>query len=275
MEAVYELSWEKYLLMVDTIFRSPRFIASLASMKTIYPVTDNDNILAALIASKTQLLITTEPDEHSIVCMNVIDTGETINKYHNPKIALISRIKLDVLNQYHTSNMYIRFPWENIKKNMGESIRYLIGVSGGNTKELDMVPENIITVIEKVTDGYDKKLVIQKRKVKEASIINDTYRIFSIDDSNGLPFYGTLKITYLPSGIAITNMAEIVDHYSHRFTNPNKLISDVCSVIQRKVSPKGIVLKLSAVSVWKKFNNETGMVKLTDTKGDTKKLWKV
>lgn len=275
MEEQFIMSWEQYMETIDNVLKFPKVHAALASMKSFYPATDNDHILAAVCAAKTGKSVANELDSHSIVVTNVVDTGTSINRYKNPKIILISRQKIDALNRYYNSNLYIKFPWEKTDKNIEDAIRYIIGTVGGDTKNLDDLPPKLSIMFETMFDGYGKKVRPKRYVLKSKTAQSFKRRFFSIDDESCLPIYGTVHLAYFPFKYGISNPEEVIDFYTHRFTNPNTITEDICEAVNKRIKPKGIVVKVTGISVCNKFNRQDGRVNAVATKGDNRLLRKV
>lgn len=276
MEEQFAMPWNQYMEMVDKVLEFPKVHAALVSMKSFYPATENDHILAALCASKTGKEVANELDKHSIVVTNVVDTGTSIGRYpNNPRIILISRQKVDALNRYYNSNLYIKFPWEKTDKNLEDSIRYIIGTVGGDTSKLNDLPPKLCTMFETMFDGYGKNVRPKRYVLKSNTAQTVKRRFFSVDDESCLPIYGTVHLAYFPSKHGISNPEEIIDFYTHRFTNPNTITEDICEAVNKRIKPKGIVVKVTGINVCNKFNRQDGRVNAVATKGDNRLLRKV
>lgn len=86
------------------------------------------------------------------------------------------------------------------------------------------------------SEGYDE-MVVQT---------NITF--FSLCEHHLLPFFGTGTIAYIPNKniIGLSKLARMLDHYSHRLQNQERITAQVADRLAKATKPKGVGVSLTA-----------------------------
>lgn len=100
--------------------------------------------------------------------------------------------------------------------------------------EFTSLPEFSPTVFE--SEGYDE-MVVQT---------NITF--YSLCEHHLLPFFGTGTIAYIPDKhiIGLSKLARMLDHFSHRLQNQERITSQVADYLQKTTKAKGVGVVLNA-----------------------------
>lgn len=100
--------------------------------------------------------------------------------------------------------------------------------------EFTSPPEFSPTIFE--SEGYDE-MVVQT---------NITF--YSLCEHHLLPFFGTGTIAYIPDKhiIGLSKLARMLDHFSHRLQNQERITSQVADYLQKTTKAKGVGVVLNA-----------------------------
>lgn len=91
-----------------------------------------------------------------------------------------------------------------------------------------------ITVFD--NDGYDEM------------VVQSNIPFFSLCEHHLLPFFGQGTVAYIPDEkiVGLSKLTRILDHFSRRLQNQERITTDVASLISTELSPKGVGVALNA-----------------------------
>jgi GTP cyclohydrolase I len=95
-------------------------------------------------------------------------------------------------------------------------------------------PEDILTEFE--PEGYD------------GMIMDTPIPFYSLCELHWLPFHGNAAVGYIPDKkiVGISKLARVVDTYSRRLQNQERLTMQICNLLERALSPKGVIVVMKA-----------------------------
>ena len=95
-------------------------------------------------------------------------------------------------------------------------------------------PEDFLTVFE--SDGYDQIVLL------------DNIELYSVCEHHMLPFHGVAHVAYIPDGkiVGISKLARIVDMYSKRLQNQERITQQVTEALMIHLKPKGAACIIEA-----------------------------
>ena len=95
-------------------------------------------------------------------------------------------------------------------------------------------PENVLTVFD--DEKYDEMIVCKN------------IEFYSMCEHHMLPFFGVAHIGYIPNGkiIGLSKLPRIVEIYSRRLQNQERLTSQVASCLKKLLDPKGVAVVMEA-----------------------------
>jgi hypothetical protein len=106
------LNWNDIEIMIDRII--PKI--DVTKYDGIYGLPRGGLIPAVIISHKTKIPYTNNITSKTLVIDDIIDSGNTLKKYSNDKITLISRhpqeINVIATGHIEYSNKWFVFPWE-------------------------------------------------------------------------------------------------------------------------------------------------------------------
>jgi len=91
-----------------------------------------------------------------------------------------------------------------------------------------------VTVFD--SEGYDQMILLKKTE------------FYSTCEHHLQPFFGQAHIAYIPGDkiIGISKLARILDHFSKRLQNQERITGQVADYIMEKLSPRGVGVILEA-----------------------------
>ncbi len=134
-----------------------------------------------------------------------------------------------------------------------DAIRHILKNIGENPDREDLreTPERIARMHEEIFSGYkeDPRKVLKKFKANgyDEMILVKNIEYFSTCEHHMVPFFGVAHIAYLP-GEYITGLSKlprIVDIFSKRLQNQERLTVEIADTIQKELSPRGVAVQLS------------------------------
>lgn len=95
-------------------------------------------------------------------------------------------------------------------------------------------PEDVLTVFE--SEGYDEMIVVKD------------IEFYSTCEHHMLPFFGKAHVAYVPREkiIGLSKMPRLVDIFSRRMQNQERITMQVADALQELLDPKGVAVVLEA-----------------------------
>ena len=95
-------------------------------------------------------------------------------------------------------------------------------------------PEEILTVFE--NEGYDEMIIVKD------------IEMYSTCEHHLLPFYGKAHIGYIPDKkiIGLSKLPRLVEIFSRRMQNQERLTSQIARTLQKLLEPKGVGVVVEA-----------------------------
>lgn len=133
-------------------------------------------------------------------------------------------------------------------------IRELIEFVGEDPERegLMQTPRRVIKSYQTLFSGYGKKpedvlTVFEDEKYDEMIIVRDI-EFFSTCEHHMLPFFGKVHVGYIPDGkiIGLSKIPRLIEIYSRRLQNQERMTSQIAKSIQEILSPKGVGVVVEA-----------------------------
>ncbi len=140
------------------------------------------------------------------------------------------------------------------KTDIEKAVEALIASLGENVGRagLSKTPRRVARAYEKVFSGYGKKpqdvlTVFEDRHYDEMIVVKDV-EFFSTCEHHMLAFFGKAHIGYIPNGkiIGLSKIPRLVEIYSRRLQNQERLTMDIATALQQLIHPKGVGVVLEA-----------------------------
>lgn len=135
-----------------------------------------------------------------------------------------------------------------------EAVKKLIGALGEKVSRngLSKTPRRVAQAFEKVFSGYGKDpkklLTVFSEKDYDEMIVVKDIEFYSTCSHHLLPFFGKAHIGYIPSGkiIGLSKIPRLVEIYSRRLQNQEKLTIEIAKSFMELINPKGVGVVLEA-----------------------------
>lgn len=133
-----------------------------------------------------------------------------------------------------------------------KSILQLIG-EDIDREGLSKTPYRAAKALVEVTKGYSQSAeeIAQEAMFDYAGskvIIIKDIEFYSLCEHHILPFFGKVSIGYIPDGcmIGLSKVARIVEVYARRLQVQERLTHDVCELLSKVLSSKGVIVVCEA-----------------------------
>lgn len=139
-------------------------------------------------------------------------------------------------------------------KKISKLAKELLKEIGENTERegLQKTPERIARSFEKIFGGYNKKpleiLTEFDGEDYDEMIICKDIDFYSTCEHHLQPFYGKITIGYIPNKkiIGISKLPRIVEIFSRRMQNQERLTMQIANTLNELLKPKGVGVVLKA-----------------------------
>lgn len=117
---------------------------------------------------------------------------------------------------------------------------------------LKKTPKRVLAAYKHLFSGYDKKLedvltVFDDENYDEMIVVKNI-EFYSVCEHHMLPFFGKANIGYIPNGkiIGLSKLPRIVEIFSRRLQNQERLTSQIAEGLEELLHPKGVAVVLEA-----------------------------
>lgn len=109
-------------------------------------------------------------------------------------------------------------------------------------------PKRYLTFLKEFTCPTEPKMTtFQSEEYDEMVLVRDIY-FYSLCEHHMLPFFGTASVAYIPKKriVGLSKLARVVEFYSRRLQNQERITKQISSRIQKELNPKGVGVVLRA-----------------------------
>ncbi len=128
----------------------------------------------------------------------------------------------------------------------------LVGEDPGR-EGLIKTPVRAAKAIMDITRGYneDPERIIKSAIFEHAGskvVTVKDIEFYSVCEHHILPFFGRVTIGYIPDGhiVGLSKLARVVDTYAHRLQVQERLTGEICQLLTRTLSSKGVIVVCEA-----------------------------
>lgn len=113
---------------------------------------------------------------------------------------------------------------------------------------LKKTPERYVRFLHEFTAPPDFSATVFDSEGYDEMVVQDNITFYSLCEHHVLPFFGTGTIAYIPDKhiIGLSKLARILEHFSRRLQNQERITAQVADYLEDAVSPKGVGVILSA-----------------------------
>ena len=123
-----------------------------------------------------------------------------------------------------------------------DSIKNILTIYDEPDREgLKDTPERVARMYDSLLYAEEPKITVFESKEYDAMIIDKDIAYYTFCEHHLLPFFGTVKIGYIPDGkiIGLSKLARIVDYYSKRLNTQEYFTKNIANYLMDKINPLG------------------------------------
>lgn len=219
-------------------------------------------VLYALMACDSRMLIANTPEEADIIVDDIIDSGETREryaKYDKPFFALINKQH----DACHYKNDWVVFPWEQkedgqdegIEDNVLRILQYVEPGYGGRLREgLQETPARFAKALAEKTSGYNVDIAATLKTFEDGSedynemVLVKDIEFHSLCEHHLEAVSGVAHVAYIPDGkvLGLSKLARLVDAHAKRLQVQERMTKDITSDLMEYVKPLGAACVIEA-----------------------------
>lgn len=156
------------------------------------------------------------------------------------------------------NNSAVSYDEENAAKiveQLAGHYREILKLIGENPEREGLVktPERAAKALYFATQGYRQNAsAVIKEAIFEYSgskmVVVKDIEFYSFCEHHILPFFGKVSIGYIPDGsmIGLSKLARVVNVYARRLQVQERLTAQICDVISKTLSTKGVIVVCNA-----------------------------
>lgn len=199
--------------------------------------------------------VTYDPNKASVIIDDIEDRGKT-RAFYEKQYPHAEFIPLYTRSDF--KNKWLVFPWEadhpageeSVEDNITRILEY-IG-EDPNREGLRDTPKRVVKSWKELYAGYNQKeedfLTVFEADGYDQIVLLDNIEMYSMCEHHMLPFYGKAHVAYIPDGkiVGISKLARIVDMYSRRLQNQERITQQVTDTLMNHLQPKGAACIIEA-----------------------------
>lgn len=113
---------------------------------------------------------------------------------------------------------------------------------------LTETPARVIKMYNELLIVEEPKITVFESEEYNQMIIDKGIPFYSLCEHHMIPFFGNVKIGYIPNGkiIGLSKLARIVNYFSHRLNTQEYMAQNIANYINEKLNPKGVGVVIKA-----------------------------
>lgn len=144
---------------------------------------------------------------------------------------------------------------EKIIGQIAEHYKAILRLIGEDPEREGLVktPQRAAKALFDVTQGYRQSgEAVAKSAVFEYAgsnmVVVKDIEFYSLCEHHILPFFGKISIGYIPDGcmIGLSKLARVVEVYARRLQVQERLTHEICALLEKNLSHKGVIVVCSA-----------------------------
>lgn len=193
-----------------------------------------------------------ENQNNVLVVDDLIDSGQTLKNFLENDWAVLYKKKHAPMPTYflkEVENTWLYLPHETkecAEKNITRLLQY-IG-EDVNREGLLETPKRVLKSYKHLFSGYNQKVediltVFDSESYDQVVLLKDI-EFYSTCEHHMQPFFGKAHVAYIPNKkiVGISKLARVVEIYSRRLQNQERLTNQIANAIQKYLNPKGVAV---------------------------------
>lgn len=230
---------------------SSHYLGSRPELVGIFGVPRGGIVPAALVWEKLiqedfPAYMVEDADHSHVIIDDVVDSGATREQYQktNPNSLFFA------LFEKEDKSSWLSFPWERMggeEAGVEDNVRRLIQYIGDDPERngLKDTPRRVAESYKELYSGYTANLEEVFRTFDQPCdemVILKGVEYYSFCEHHMLPFFGQAHIGYIPNDgkvAGISKLARVLEVYSRRLQNQERICSDVTKALEQYLKPLG------------------------------------
>jgi GTP cyclohydrolase IA len=230
----------------------------LHRIDSIWGVPTGGSFVARELVKYLSLPMVDQPGDRTLIVDDIVDSGRTLSGFsNNPTAAL--HVKPHSKVRPHAvveeTRDWIVYPWEKdteIESSISRILEY-IG-EDPHREGLIATPKRVVKSWSHLFSGYavDPQMVLKTQFTEAGAdevIICKNIEMYSTCEHHMLPFYGKASVGYIPRDgriVGLSKLARIVEVFSRRLQNQERITRQVAEAIQQALNPVGVAVVIEA-----------------------------
>jgi GTP cyclohydrolase I len=129
------------------------------------------------------------------------------------------------------------------KEKLYNAFKTIIEIFGDGSEGQTKTPIRMIKAYEEIlTSNLNLDLTTFESNGYDQMIVEKGIKYYTLCEHHFLPFYGEVKIGYIPNGklIGLSKLARVVEHFSKRLNTQEYFTKNIASFLNEKLKPKGV-----------------------------------
>lgn len=228
--------------------------------KSIFGIPAGGILPAFVIAQILELPLVEEPEMGTLIVDDLIDSGNTLKPYIDEgyDCAVVYRKKsspeIESYYCHEFEDEWINLPHEKKEIPIEENVVRLLQFIGEDVNREGLIdtPKRYIKALQELTSGYKMKvediLTTFDNEDYDEMVLLRNIEFTSLCEHHILPFSGKAHIAYIPNKriVGISKLARILDIYSKRLQNQERITHQITTALQDHLSPLGVAVVIEA-----------------------------
>lgn len=226
-------------------------------ISSVYGVPTGGVPIAMWVSQHNGWPLVDEPNRHTLVVDDLIDSGRTARRYAGHHFDVLFRkphSPTDMVPNAATVAEWIRFPWEADEGEPTDAVVRLLEHLGENPNRdgLADTPRRVVKALTELTAGY---------RQDPAAILSTTFdvahdqmihvqgiEVVSMCEHHMLPFTGTAHVAYVPNDriVGLSKIPRVVEAFARRLQVQERLTEQIADAIDTHLSPAGVGVRIEA-----------------------------
>ena len=217
-------------------------IAHFDKSKKYYGVPRGGSYIAAMLNPVDT------PEEADVIIDDLIDSGETRDKYaslypNKPFVGLVDK-------QLEGITDWISFPWEKQDESEVESNvkRIIQHFDDGNREGLRDTPRRYVKFLREFLSPAEFKFTTFDAEGTDEMVLVKDIEFHSLCEHHLAPFFGKGHVAYIPNKriVGISKLARCLDWYARGMQNQERITKQVAERLMEELDPIGVAVVLEA-----------------------------
>ena len=226
-------------------------------ISSVYGIPAGGVPVAMWVANHLRLALVDEPNHHTLVVDDLVDSGRTaarLNAQHFDALYRKPHSPANVAPHATKITEWVRFPWERDNGEPTDAVVRLLEYIGENPHRdgLQDTPKRVVKALSELTAGYSmlpEAILSTTFDVAHDQMIHvQGIEVVSLCEHHMLPFTGTAHVAYIPTDrvVGLSKIPRVVEAFARRLQVQERLTDQIADAIEQHLNPQGVGVKITA-----------------------------